>query len=87
MSHRLAAALLRYLERPRPTIVLPEIPMQFSIAIILTKLCGVAPDMAELVGLWVKAKSAKSPGGKTLTDEEKADLTAALRELIEDLKN
>lgn len=79
-----ARKVLLALNRPGITL---ETPMQFSIAVILTKLCGIAPDLAEVIGLWVKAKSKNSPGGKALTDEEKADLSAALQELVEDLKD
>lgn len=58
-----------------------------SLPQVLTKLFDIAPDVANVIDLYVKAKSKHSPDGKRMSDEEKADLTAALQELIEDLKD
>lgn len=60
-------------------------PVHFSIALILTRLCGITPDLAELIGLWAQAKSAKSPGGKALTESEKKVLRAALQDVVNEL--
>ena len=58
-----------------------------TLQLILMKLLDVGPDLANLVLLFVKAKGKNSPGGKDLTDDEKAKLKDALDDLRDDLDN
>lgn len=60
--------------------------MQIDLKKILVLLCGLSPDLAHLISLWVKAHSAKSDGGKTITDDEREAIQDALGDLLADLK-
>jgi hypothetical protein len=60
--------------------------VQIDLKKILVLLCGLSPDLAHLISLWVKAHGAKSDGGKDVTDAEREELQDALGDLLDDLK-
>lgn len=60
--------------------------MHIDLKKILVLLCGLSPDIAHLVSLWVKAHAAKGPGGRQITDDERDELQDALGDLLADLK-
>jgi hypothetical protein len=60
--------------------------MHIDLKKILVLLCGLSPDIAHLVSLWVKAHAAKGPGGKDITVDEREAIQDALQDLLADLK-
>jgi hypothetical protein len=47
---------------------------------------GLAPDAVRLLVLIIKAKKAKSDGGKTVTEDERQEIEDALEELLDDVR-
>lgn len=60
--------------------------VQIDLKKILVLLCGLSPDIAHLISLWVKAHAAKGPGGKDVTDDEREEIQDALGNLLADIK-
>lgn len=65
-------------------IVLPtmEPKMRLPIHLDLAEVFDLAPDVARLIGLLIKAKSKRSDGGKSITEGERAELQDALEEAL-----
>ncbi len=59
--------------------------MRLPINVDLAEVFDLAPDVARLVGLLIKAKGKRSDGGKKITEHERAELQAALEEMVGDI--
>jgi hypothetical protein len=55
-----------------------------KIHIDLAEALGLGKDVGTLIALIVKAKKAKGPGGKKITQAERDAIEEALEELLED---
>lgn len=56
--------------------------MRLPIHLDLAEVFDLAPDVARLIGLLIKAKSKRSDGGKSITEGERAELQDALEEAL-----
>jgi hypothetical protein len=64
----------------------PTIHIGVPVKIDLGEVLGIAPDAVRLIALILKAKKAKSDGGRSVTEEERQEIEDALVELLEDVQ-
>ncbi len=69
----------------RITIPTLEPKMRIPLHVDLAEVFDLAPDVARLVGLLIKAKGKRSDGGKKITETERAELQAALEDMVGEL--